>query len=134
MDLPSSEAHRLVGTDRRARTLRLFFTALVGSPWILLFEPTRQIVSPEATIVAVGLGMFLGVVAAVGLADVDLRAVNDVAAVIFTLVSICAATVVVWLMVPHQHLGTVLQFTLAFIWTVPAVSLIHHRYRASATN
>lgn len=134
VNLPSSGAHPLLGTDGQARTLRLFFTALIGTPWLLFIEPTRQIVSPEATIAAVGLGMVLGVVAAVGLADVDPREVNDVTAVIITLVCICVATVVVWLIVPHQHLGTMLQFTLAFMWTMPVISLLYHRYRAPATS
>lgn len=134
MNLPSSGAHPLLGTDGRARTLRLFLTALIGTPWLLFIESTRQIVSPEATIAAVGLGMFLGVVAAVGLADVDFREVNDVTAVIITLVCVCVATVVVWLIVPHQYLGTMLQFTLAFMWTMPVISLVYHRYRAPATS
>lgn len=134
MNLPSSGAHPLLGTDGQARTLRLFLTALIGTPWLLFIEPTRQIVSSEATIAAVGLGMFLGVVVAVGLADVDFREVNDVTAVIITLVCVCVATVVVWLIVPHQYLGTMLQFTLAVMWTMPVISLVYYRYRAPATS
>ena len=43
MDQFSSETRPLFGTDDRARTLRLFFIALIGTPWLLFLEPTRQI-------------------------------------------------------------------------------------------
>lgn len=68
--------------------------------------------------------MFLGVVAAAGVADVDLREVNDMTAVVVTLVCICVATTVVWLIVPHQYAGTVLQFTLAFMWSMPVTTTL----------
>ncbi|MFC6723693.1 hypothetical protein ACFQE1_04705 [Halobium palmae] len=120
----------MFGTDERARTLRSFVLALVGTPWLLLIEPARRVVSLEATLAAIGLGAVLGVVAAIGLADVDYRDVNDVTASVVTLGCIGVATVVVWLLVPHQYLGTVLQFALAFAWAMPVTQLLYNRYRA----
>lgn len=125
----SSETHPLLGTDERARTFRLFVIALIGTPWLLSIEPVRQIVSLEATLSAIGLGMVFGIVAAVGLADVDLRDVNGVTASVVTLGCICVVTVAVWLLVPHQYTGAVLQFALAVTWAIPVTQLLYHHYR-----
>jgi len=127
---PSAETHPLFGTDERARTLRLFMLALIGTPWLLFIEPARRIVSLETTLAAIGLGAGLGVVAAVGLADVNYRDVNDVMASVVALGCIGVATVVVWLLVPHQYIGTVVQFALAFTWAMPVAKLLYNRYRA----
>ncbi|KTG08993.1 hypothetical protein AUR64_14400 [Haloprofundus marisrubri] len=132
MNQPSSETHPLYGTNQRARTLRMFLIALVGTPWLLLIEPTRRIASLEATIAAIGLGVVCGIVATVGLADTDLQDVNDVTAVVVTLVCICVATLILWLIVPRQYLGAVLQFVLAFSWAMPVSQLLRHYYRAPA--
>lgn len=132
MNQTSTEEHPLLGVDGRARALRLFLIALVGTPGIFFMEPARQIVSLEATIAAIGLGVFLGIIATIGLADVDLRDVNNVTATVITLVWICVATIAVWLIVPRQYLGTMLQFVLAFTWTMPVMQLLYHRYRVPA--
>lgn len=116
------------GADGRARAFRSFVIALVGTPWLLLLEPARRIVSLETTIAAVGLGVIFGIIATVGLANVDLRDVNNVTAAVVTLVCICVATVVLWLIIPQQHFGTMLQFVIAFSWAMPVAQLLFHYY------
>lgn len=118
-----------LNADEWERIRQLFLSAFIGSPWLLFIEPARRIVSLEATVAAIVLGVLLGIVAAVGLADVDLRNINDVTASIVTLACILAGTIVVWLIVPHQYIGTVIQFALAFTWTVPVTQLLYYRYR-----
>ncbi|MDS0294015.1 hypothetical protein [Halogeometricum luteum] len=129
MNQSSSETHLLLGTGERARALRLFGVALIGTPWLLSIDPARRIVSLEATLAAIGLGVALGIVAAVGLVDVDLRDVNDVTASVVALGCICVVTIAVWLLVPQQYIGAVIQFSLAFTWAVPVTQLLYHHYR-----
>ncbi|MFC7029267.1 hypothetical protein ACFQJ5_19405 [Halomicroarcula sp. GCM10025324] len=129
MNQSLSETNLLQGSDGRARAIRSFVIALVGTPWLLFLEPARQIVSLEATMGAVGLGMIFGIVATVGLADVDLREDNNVTAVVVTLVCICVATIVLWVIIPQQHLGTMLQFVIAFMWAMPVTQLLFQYYR-----
>ncbi|WP_348607915.1 hypothetical protein [Halobaculum rarum] len=126
------ETNPLHGADGRARAFRSFVIALVGTPWLLFLEPARRIVSLETTIAAVGLGVIFGIIATVGLANVDLRDVNNVTAVVVTLVCICVATIVLWLSIPQQHLGTMLQFVIAFSWAMPMAQLLFHYYRGPA--
>lgn len=126
------ETNPLHGADGRARAFRSFVIALVGTPWLLFLEPARRIISLETTIAAVGLGVIFGVIATVVLADVDLRDVNNVTAVVVTLVCICMATIVLWLVIPQQHLGTMLQFVIAFSWAMPVAQLLFHYYREPA--
>ncbi|MDG5758384.1 hypothetical protein QA600_03415 [Natronococcus sp. A-GB1] len=92
-----------------------------------MIEPARRIVSLEATLVAIAVGIFLGIVAAIGLADINLQNANSVTASIVALVCISVATIVVWLIVPHQHIGTFTQFTVAFIWAMPITELLYYR-------
>jgi hypothetical protein len=122
----------LHGADGRARAFWSFVIALVGTPWLLFVEPARRIVSLETTIAAVGSGVIFGVIATVVLADVDLRDVTNVTAVVVTLVCICMATIVLWLVIPQQHLGTMLQFVIAFSWAMPVAQLLFHYYREPA--
>jgi hypothetical protein len=123
------ETNSLHGADGRARAFRSFVIALVGTPWLLFLEPARRIVSLETTIAAVGLGVLFGIVATVGLADVDLRDINNMTTTVITLLCIGVATIVLWLSIPHQHLGTMLQFVIAFSWTMPVAQLLFHYYR-----
>ncbi|MDJ1432022.1 hypothetical protein [Halostagnicola sp. A-GB9-2] len=125
MNGPSTETHPLLGADERARILRSLLFSVSLTPILLLIEPARRIVSLEATVAAIGLGIFFGIVAAIGLADINLQDANSVTASIVVLVCICVATIVVWLIVPHRHIGTVLQFTVAFIWAMPITELLY---------
>ncbi len=134
MSPTSSSSHFLLGADEQARILRSFLISLAATPFLLFIEPARRIVSLEATLAAIALGMLLGIVAAVGLADVNLQDANSVTASIVALVCICVATIVVWLIVPHRYIGTVLQFTVAFIWAMPVTELLYHRFRAPNTS
>ena len=129
MNQPSTETDPLLGTGERARTLRMFVLALIGTPWLLFIEPARRIVTLEATLAAIGLGTVLGVVTTVTLADVDLQDANDVTATAVTLVCIGVATIMVWLLVPEQYIGTVVQFAIAFSWAMPVSQLLYNRYR-----
>lgn len=67
---PSSGSRFLLGADEQARILRSFLISLAATPLLLSIESARRIVSLEATLAAIALGMLLGIVAAVGLADV----------------------------------------------------------------
>ncbi len=89
-----------LSADERKRIRRSFLAAFVGTPWLLFMESVRRIVSLDATGTAVGLGVFLGSGAAIGLADVDFRTVNNVTASVATLGFIVAGTTAIWLSVP----------------------------------
>ncbi|QCS41976.1 hypothetical protein [Natrinema versiforme] len=130
MNQTSTEKHPLLGADEWARILRSFLFSLALTPTLLLIEPARRIVSLEATLAAITVGLFLGIVAAIGLADINHQDANSVTASIVTLVCICGATIAVWLILPHQHIGTFLQFTVAFIWAMPITELLYHRLLA----
>ncbi|QCC56491.1 hypothetical protein DV706_18465 (plasmid) [Natronorubrum bangense] len=131
MNQISTEKNPYLGGDERARILRSFLFSLALTPLLLLIEPARRIVSLEVTLAAIALGIFLGIGAAIGLTDVNLQVANNVTASIVVLVSICVATIAVWLIVPHQHIGAVLQFSVAFIWAMPITELLYHRLRTS---
>lgn len=128
------ETNPLHGADGRARAFRSFVIALVGTPWLLFLEPARRIVSLEITIAAVGLGVIFGIVTTVGLADVDLGDVNNMTATVITLLCIGVATIVLWLIIPQQHLGTMLQFVIAFSWAMPVAQLLFQYYKTPTPN
>jgi len=130
MNLTSTGSHPLLGDDERARILRSFLSSLAVTPLLLLIEPARRIVSLEVTLAAIALGIFLGIGAAIGLAAVNLQYANRVTASIVVLVPICVATIAVWLIVPYQHIGAVLQFSVAFIWSMPITELLYYRFWA----
>ncbi|OVE85112.1 hypothetical protein B2G88_12260 [Natronolimnobius baerhuensis] len=127
MNQASTGSHPLLGADERTRILRSFLLSLALTPVLLMIEPARRIVSLEATLAAITVGISLGIVAAIGLADINLQNANSVTASIVTLVCICGATIAVWLILPHQHIGALLQFTVAFIWAMPITQLLYYR-------
>lgn len=115
--------------DERARIRQSFLLALVITPNLFVVESARRIVSPEATLLAVALGVTSGFGAAIGLADVDLGAVGSVTASVVALACIGLTTVAVWLVVPSPYLGTVIQFAVAFTWTMALTNVRYHRKR-----
>lgn len=115
----------------RARIRRSLLSSLALTPLLFSNELTRHVVSVEATVTAVTLGVVLGVVAAVGLQDVDYGHVDGVVASLVTLAAIAVVTVAVVLVVPHQYIGTMMQFAVAFMWAMPAAELLHYRHRSS---
>lgn len=131
MSPAASSTHPFLGTNKQARILRSLLFSFALTPLLLLNESARRILSLEATLGALAIGMLLGIVAAIGLADIELQNANSATAAIGALVCICVATIIVWLMVPHQYIGTVLQCTIAFIWAMPVTELIYHRLRVS---
>ena len=125
-----SDTNSLFGTTERARILRSLLLSLVLTSVLLLIEPARQIVSLNATLAAIAAGIVLGAVAAVGLDDVTVsERLSDSAQTIVVLVSIGVITIAVWLTVPRQHIGTFIQFTIAFIWALPITELLSYRFR-----
>lgn len=130
MNQTSTGSHPLLGDDERTRILRSFLFSLALTPLLLMTETSRRIVSLEATLVAIAIGIFLGIVAAIGLADINLQNANSVTASIVALVCIGVVTIVVWLIVPHQYIGTFIQFTVAFIWAMPITELLYYRFWA----
>ncbi|MWG35070.1 hypothetical protein [Halomarina oriensis] len=117
--------------DERARIRRSLLSSFALTPLLFANELTRHVVSVEATAAAVALGVVLGVVAAVGLADVDYSHVDGVVASFVALVFIVVVTVAVWAVVPHRYVGTMMQFAVAFTWAMPATELLHYRHRSS---
>jgi hypothetical protein len=103
--------------------------AVVGTPWLLFLEPTRRIVSLELTLLAVASGVAVGSVVALAAADAEWPVVSAPAGTLLVLGSILVLAVAVWLVLPSRLLGTFVQFTLAFTWTVPGVGLLVHRSR-----
>jgi hypothetical protein len=128
---PSTQTQSSADPERRARVRRTFLFALVGTPWLLWFEPVRRVVSPEATALAVVAGVGLGAVVAIGTADFEGPAASDATQAVVVLGGIGVGTAVVWLVVPSRLLGTFVQFGLAFSWGVPVTQLLHGRYRAT---
>jgi len=131
MNQTSTESHPLLCGDERARILRSFLVSLALTPLLLMIGPAHRIVSLEATLVAIAIGISLGFVAVVGLANINLQNINSVTASIVALVCVGVATIVVWFIVPHQHSGTFIQFTITFIWAMPIIALLYHCLRAS---
>lgn len=128
MVVPDTDS--LFSTPERARTLRSLLLSLVLTSVLLLIEPVRQIVSLEATLAAIAAGIFLGAVAAVGLDDVTVsERLSDSAQAIAVLVFIGVITIAVWLIVPRQHIGTFIQFTIAFVWALPVTEHLYYRFR-----
>ena len=128
MTQPSTPTKSSSDVDHRRRIRGTLLAALVGTPWLLLLEPTRRIVSPESTLLAVLSGVGLGGVVAIGAADFD-PAASDAMQAVVALACILVLAVVVWLVVPSRLLGTFVQFTLVFTWTVPVAGLLYHRSR-----
>lgn len=127
MSKPSTEPGWLHRDDERSRTLRLLFVAIIGSPWLLLLDPAREVTHPAVTAAAVVLGGLCGIGAILGLADVDDSELDDTIAVVGTLAAITVGTVVVWVVVPSSYLGAVVQFAVAFTWAAVTTQILRYR-------
>lgn len=132
MPEPSTDSGWFHRDDERSRTLQLLFVAVIGSPWLLLLEPAREVTHPAVTATAVVLGGLCGVGVIVGLADVDASELDDTLAAVGTLLAIAVGTVVVWVAVPSSYLGAVVQFAIAFTWAAVATQAL--RYRIGETS
>jgi phage shock protein PspC (stress-responsive transcriptional regulator) len=107
---------------------------LALTPFLLLLEPVRTIVSIEATIAALASGVVAGITVSLALDHFQIRSQNDVLTTIVTLVAVGITTVLLWLLVPTELIGTVHQFALAFIWSLSLTSVARHVVWPKATD
>ncbi|WP_137290990.1 hypothetical protein [Natronorubrum halophilum] len=115
------------GTNERAIAIRGLLFTIVLTPVLLLPTPAREIVSSEAIAVAVGCGAVTGIVLSVCLEGVRIDADrSDVTVAIATLVSTGVATVLVWILLPREHLSTFTQFAIVFSWSFSLTSATRH--------
>lgn len=112
-----------VDTEQRSNSLRAFLFTLVLTPFLLLPEPVREIVSVEATVAAVSVGVLAGIAMSVVLGRYQFDSQNDVRTTIVALVSTGVATIVLWLLLPTALFQTVPHFGLAFTWSFSLVSV-----------
>lgn len=110
-------------TEQRSRSLRALLLTLVLTSFTVTAEPIRNVVSMNATVAAVTIGVIAGVVASVALDRFQFPGRNDVRTTIAAFVSTGIATVLVWVLVPTGLLQTVPQFGLAFLWSFSTVSV-----------
>lgn len=128
--MTDQDINPLFGATERARILRSLLLSLVFTSVLLLIAPARRIVSLDATLAAIAAGVFLGAVAAVGLDDVTVsERLSNLAQTIVVVVSVGVITIAVWLIVPRQHIGTFIQFSIAFIWSLPVTELLYYRFK-----
>ncbi|MFP8951513.1 hypothetical protein ACLI4Z_00885 [Natrialbaceae archaeon A-arb3/5] len=102
--------------EKRARAIRGVAFAAALTPMLLLTVFTRDVVSVPLTLAAVSGGFLTGVVVSLGLRDVHYEGHSTVVTTIVALVSICVATVLLWLLLPDEHISTFIYATIAFIW------------------
>ena len=115
-------------TPERARAFRSLLVSLALTPVLLAIPAARQIVSLDATLAAIVVGVFLGAVAAIGFDDGTVgEGLSDFAQTIVLVVFIGVMTAAVWLLVPSEHIGTFIHFTIAFVWALPLTQLIYTR-------
>ena len=120
-ELPSKSTP--VDTEQRSNSLRAFLFTLALTPLLLLPEPVREIVSVEATVAAVTLGVLAGIAMSVVLDRYQFESRNDVRTTIVALVSTGIATIVLWILLPTALFQIVPHFGLAFTWSLSVVSV-----------
>ena len=101
--------------------------ALILTPLLLLPGPAREVVSLNVIAAAIAVGFGSGIIVAVVLRDSAIPPVDDARATIVALVGAGIGTVVLWLMLPVQHISTFIHFAIGFMWGVPVASIAHYR-------
>lgn len=109
--------------EKRSNSLRAFLLTLVLTPFLLLPEPVRDIVSVEATVAAVTIGLIAGIAMSVALGRFQFESQNDVRTTMVALVSIGIVTILLWILLPMELLQIVPHFGLAFTWSFSLVSV-----------
>ena len=120
-ELPSKSTP--VDTEQRSNSFRAFLFTLVLTPFLLLPEPVREIVSVEATVAAVSVGVLAGIAMSVALGRFQFESQNDVRTTMVALVSIGIVTILLWILLPMELLQIVPHFGLAFTWSFSFVSV-----------
>ncbi|WP_254524060.1 hypothetical protein [Natrinema caseinilyticum] len=116
-------------SSERPENVRRFLYAFALSHLLFLTDLERDIVSIEVTVAAVGIGLLVGTAMAYTLADVHVGRDSPLVTSIATLVGIGVATVLLWVLLPREHISTVSTFTTAFILGAALTSAIRHHTR-----
>ena len=109
--------------EKRSNSLRAFLLTLVLTPFLLLPEPVRDIVSVEATVAVVTIGLIAGIAMSVALDRYQFESRNDVRTTIEALVSTAVATIFLWILLPTALFQIVPHFGLAFTWSFSLLSV-----------
>jgi phage shock protein PspC (stress-responsive transcriptional regulator) len=118
----ASKKFASIDTEQK-RSLRSLLLTFVMTPLLLIPEPIRNIVSMDATIAAVTIGVIAGVVVSFALDRLQIRVQNDVRTTIAAFVSTGVAMILCWIVIPTELLQTVPHFSLAFIWSFSIISV-----------
>jgi len=117
------QASAPVDTEQRSRSLRALLLTVVMTSLLSVAEGVRNVVSMEATVAAVTLGVVAGAATSSVLERSRIRVRNDVRTTAAAFVSAAVTALVCWMVVPTALLGTVPQFGLAFLWGFSIVSV-----------
>jgi hypothetical protein len=90
---------------------------------LLVADGVRNVVSMEATVAAVTLGVVAGAATSSVLKRFRIQVRNDVRTTAAAFASAAVTALVCWLLVPTALLGTVPQFGIAFLWGFSIVSV-----------
>ncbi|WP_222918674.1 hypothetical protein [Natrinema sp. SYSU A 869] len=114
------------GSNDRSRALWQLLYATALTPILLLTEPSREIASIEATVAAVGLGLIVGAVVSLTLSGAQLGPQDDALATVVGIATVGGVTVLLWLLLPRDHISTFLHFAIAFLWGTALASAARH--------
>ncbi|AGB31545.1 hypothetical protein C488_13791 [Natrinema pellirubrum DSM 15624] len=117
------------GSDERSRALRELLYATVMTPLLLFPEPSRELASMEASVAAVGLGVVVGAAVSLTLSDAQLGPQDDLLGTVVGVTIIGAVTVLLWILLPREHIATFLHFSIAFLWGAAIASTARHVVR-----
>jgi len=112
-----------VDAEQRSRSLRALLLTVLLTSFLLVPEEIRNVVSMDATIAAVTVGVLAGVVASFALDRLQVRVGNDVRTTATAFVSTGIVAVLCWILIPTELRQTVPQFALAFLWGFSIVSV-----------
>lgn len=112
----SPENSASINTEQQSRALRAVLLTVLLTSCMLIIDGIRNVVSIEATVAAVTIGVVAGIAVSATLERLQIRVRNDVRTTIAAFVSTGIATVLCWIIIPIELLQTVPQFGLAFLW------------------
>jgi|GEM_PF-2702823 len=96
-----------VDAEQRSRSLRALLLTVLLTSFLLVPEEIRNVVSMDATIAAVTVGVLAGVVASFALDRLQVRVGNDVRTTVTAFVSTGIVAVLCWILIPTELRQTV---------------------------
>jgi hypothetical protein len=103
-------------TEQPSRSLQALLLTVLMTSLLLVAEGVRNVVSMQATVAAVTLGVGAGAATSSVLERFQIQVRNDVRTTAAAFGSAAVTALVCWILVPTALLGTVPQFGLAFLW------------------